>query len=212
MLRAEEIAAAHPRVGCLVMGTSDLAKDLHAAAHAGAPADDHRARPVPSGGARLWRRDPRRRASRPRGRRRVRGCLPAGGGARVRRQDPDPSQADRPGQPKPSRPTPTRSPGRAGSSRRTSRRRARARAWWWSTAGWSRTCTWSRPAVWSSSPRRSRAWRADPRCGQGARGRRAGLVIACAPGLAMRRARPSRARGWPAAARPDQRVSGRAAG
>jgi citrate lyase subunit beta/citryl-CoA lyase len=31
MLRAAEIAAAHPRVGCLVMGTSDLAKDLHAA-------------------------------------------------------------------------------------------------------------------------------------------------------------------------------------
>ena len=31
MLRAEEIAAAHPRVGCLVMGTSDLAKELHAA-------------------------------------------------------------------------------------------------------------------------------------------------------------------------------------
>jgi citrate lyase subunit beta/citryl-CoA lyase len=31
MLRAEVIAAAHPRVGCLVMGTSDLAKDLHAA-------------------------------------------------------------------------------------------------------------------------------------------------------------------------------------
>jgi citrate lyase subunit beta / citryl-CoA lyase len=31
MLRAEEIASAHPRVGCLVMGTSDLAKDLHAA-------------------------------------------------------------------------------------------------------------------------------------------------------------------------------------
>jgi citrate lyase subunit beta/citryl-CoA lyase len=31
MLRAEAIAAAHPRVGCLVMGTSDLAKDLHAA-------------------------------------------------------------------------------------------------------------------------------------------------------------------------------------
>lgn len=31
MLRAEEVAAAHPRVGCLVMGTSDLAKDLHAA-------------------------------------------------------------------------------------------------------------------------------------------------------------------------------------
>ena len=30
MLRAEAIAAAHPRVGCLVMGTSDLAKDLHA--------------------------------------------------------------------------------------------------------------------------------------------------------------------------------------
>ena len=31
MLHAEEIAAAHPRVACLVMGTSDLAKDLHAA-------------------------------------------------------------------------------------------------------------------------------------------------------------------------------------
>ncbi|MGH6899028.1 MAG: HpcH/HpaI aldolase/citrate lyase family protein, partial [Geminicoccaceae bacterium] len=31
MLRAEAIAAVHPRVGCLVMGTSDLAKDLHAA-------------------------------------------------------------------------------------------------------------------------------------------------------------------------------------
>ena len=31
MLRAEEIAAAHPRVACLVMGTSDLAKELHAA-------------------------------------------------------------------------------------------------------------------------------------------------------------------------------------
>jgi citrate lyase subunit beta/citryl-CoA lyase len=31
MLRAEEIAAADPRVGCLVMGTSDLAKELHAA-------------------------------------------------------------------------------------------------------------------------------------------------------------------------------------
>ena len=31
MLHAEEIAASSPRVGCLVMGTSDLAKDLHAA-------------------------------------------------------------------------------------------------------------------------------------------------------------------------------------
>jgi citrate lyase subunit beta/citryl-CoA lyase len=31
MLRAEEIAAAHARLGCLVMGTSDLAKELHAA-------------------------------------------------------------------------------------------------------------------------------------------------------------------------------------
>jgi citrate lyase subunit beta/citryl-CoA lyase len=31
VLRAEEIAAAHPRVAGLVMGTSDLAKDLHAA-------------------------------------------------------------------------------------------------------------------------------------------------------------------------------------
>ena len=31
MLHAEEIAAAHGRVACLVMGTSDLAKDLHAA-------------------------------------------------------------------------------------------------------------------------------------------------------------------------------------
>ncbi len=30
MLRAQEIAAAAPRVTCLVMGTSDLAKDLHA--------------------------------------------------------------------------------------------------------------------------------------------------------------------------------------
>jgi citrate lyase subunit beta / citryl-CoA lyase len=30
MLHAEEIAAASPRVACLVMGTSDLAKDLHA--------------------------------------------------------------------------------------------------------------------------------------------------------------------------------------
>ena len=31
MLHAEEIAVASARVGCLVMGTSDLAKDLHAA-------------------------------------------------------------------------------------------------------------------------------------------------------------------------------------
>jgi citrate lyase subunit beta/citryl-CoA lyase len=31
MLGAEAIAAAHPRVACLVMGTSDLAKELHAA-------------------------------------------------------------------------------------------------------------------------------------------------------------------------------------
>jgi citrate lyase subunit beta/citryl-CoA lyase len=31
MLRAEEIAGAHPRLACVVMGTSDLAKDLHAA-------------------------------------------------------------------------------------------------------------------------------------------------------------------------------------
>jgi citrate lyase subunit beta/citryl-CoA lyase len=31
MLHAEEIAAASKRAGCLVMGTSDLAKDLHAA-------------------------------------------------------------------------------------------------------------------------------------------------------------------------------------
>jgi citrate lyase subunit beta/citryl-CoA lyase len=31
MLRAEAIAAADPRVACLVMGTSDLAKELHAA-------------------------------------------------------------------------------------------------------------------------------------------------------------------------------------
>ena len=30
MLAAAEIAAAHPRLACLVMGTSDLAKDLHA--------------------------------------------------------------------------------------------------------------------------------------------------------------------------------------
>jgi citrate lyase subunit beta/citryl-CoA lyase len=30
MLHAEEIAAASPRIACLVMGTSDLAKDLHA--------------------------------------------------------------------------------------------------------------------------------------------------------------------------------------
>lgn len=30
MLHAEEIADAHPRVGGFVMGTSDLAKDLHA--------------------------------------------------------------------------------------------------------------------------------------------------------------------------------------
>jgi citrate lyase subunit beta/citryl-CoA lyase len=30
MLRAEEIAGASPRLACLVMGTSDLAKDLHA--------------------------------------------------------------------------------------------------------------------------------------------------------------------------------------
>jgi citrate lyase subunit beta/citryl-CoA lyase len=30
MLHAEQIAAASPRVACLVMGTSDLAKDLHA--------------------------------------------------------------------------------------------------------------------------------------------------------------------------------------
>ena len=31
MLHAEEVAGAHARVTCLVMGTSDLAKDLHAA-------------------------------------------------------------------------------------------------------------------------------------------------------------------------------------
>ncbi|HVH83897.1 MAG TPA: CoA ester lyase [Steroidobacteraceae bacterium] len=31
MLHVEEIATSSPRVGCLVMGTSDLAKDLHAA-------------------------------------------------------------------------------------------------------------------------------------------------------------------------------------
>lgn len=31
ILRAEEIAAASPKVACFVMGTSDLAKDLHAA-------------------------------------------------------------------------------------------------------------------------------------------------------------------------------------
>lgn len=31
ILRAEEIADAHPRLGAFVMGTSDLAKDLHAA-------------------------------------------------------------------------------------------------------------------------------------------------------------------------------------
>ena len=31
MLHAEEIAFAHERVGCFVMGTSDLAKDPHAA-------------------------------------------------------------------------------------------------------------------------------------------------------------------------------------
>ncbi len=30
MLHAEEVAGSHPRVACLVMGTSDLAKDLHA--------------------------------------------------------------------------------------------------------------------------------------------------------------------------------------
>jgi citrate lyase subunit beta/citryl-CoA lyase len=31
ILHAEEVAGASPRLGCLVMGTSDLAKDLHAA-------------------------------------------------------------------------------------------------------------------------------------------------------------------------------------
>ena len=30
MLRVEEISYSSPRLGCLVMGTSDLAKDLHA--------------------------------------------------------------------------------------------------------------------------------------------------------------------------------------
>ena len=96
MLRAAEIAAAHPRLACLVMGTSDLAKELHAA---------HTPLRLPLltalglclplracglailDGVHLDLEDDA-----------VRGRVPAGRGTRLRWQDPDPSQADRPRQ------------------------------------------------------------------------------------------------------------------
>ena len=123
------------------------------AAHAEPPADAGLARDLPARRARRPDLDPGRRPSRPRRRARLRRGLPPGPRSGLRRQDADPSQADRARQ-RGVRPVrrPT-SPGRAGSSPPTTRRAPPARASSWSTAGWSRTCTCSRRAGWWRWPR-----------------------------------------------------------
>ena len=63
--KRREIAAASPRLAVLVLGTSDLTKDLHAVATLRPPTADHRARPRDAGCPRPWPRHPRRRPSRP---------------------------------------------------------------------------------------------------------------------------------------------------
>ena len=112
---------------------------------------------LPPGRPRRRHRDRRRRPPRPRRRGGLRRRLPAGPRARLRRQDPDPPEADRPGQRR-----------LRAVARRTWRRRAASsppsrrpgppgRAWRCSTASWSRTCTSPRQGGWSSWRRRSGA-------------------------------------------------------
>jgi citrate lyase subunit beta/citryl-CoA lyase len=95
ILNAAAIAAASPRVSALVMGTSDLTKDLQArVTRERLPLLTSLQLCVPG---RAIGRDhrPGRRSPRSRRRRRLRGCLPPGRRLRLRRQDADPSQADR---------------------------------------------------------------------------------------------------------------------
>ena len=98
VLAAAEIAGASPRLAALVLGTSDLTKDLNAR-------ETRDRLPLMTAlglvllAARALRlRGARRGPARPRRRGGVRRVLPAGARARLRRQDTDPSDADRAGQ------------------------------------------------------------------------------------------------------------------
>ena len=126
-------------------------------AYSRASAHDHRSRPVSACRARLRSGDPGRGPSGSRGRGGVRSVVSPGSRARLRRQDPDPSQADR------SRQCSIRPDAAAVAAARriieAHEQAARAgQAWWWSMAGWSRTCTWSRRVVRCNSPKLSRRW------------------------------------------------------
>jgi len=150
VLRVEEVAFASPHLACLVMGTSDLTKDLRArhthdrlpvitslslcllAARAAglvtprsASACSPRARPGSSSStACISTSTTKRASSRPAGR------APRWASTAARSSTPRRSPA-------PTRPTarrPTTSRGRSASSTRTPRRSPKARAWSWSTA------------------------------------------------------------------------------
>ena len=153
ILHAEEIADTE-RVQCIVMGTSDLTKDLQAHPHPRTAADAGVARHLPARGPRRPDLDPRRRASRSRRRGRLRRspATRAAISASTARTLIHPRQIA-PGQRGLRSGRRPRSPGRAGSSRPTTRRGPPARASWWSTASWSRTCTCSRRAGWWRWPR-----------------------------------------------------------
>ena len=164
-----EIAAARERLAVLVMGTNDLAKELHAEHVPGPPAAAHGL------GLRLL-------AARAAGKVILDGvyndikdadgfaaeCRP-GPRARLRRQDADPPEPARAVQP---RLRPERGGGRAGprgSSPPSRRPRPTGGAWSPSTAAWSRTCTSRRRGGCSRWPRRSPAGnvRAAPTGGDG---------------------------------------------
>ena len=81
MLHAEEVSEASPRVGALVMGTSDLAKDLQCA-HTRDRLPFITSLGLCMLAARAGLPGPKRR-------RRLRLCLPPRGGIGLRRQDPD---------------------------------------------------------------------------------------------------------------------------
>ena len=134
MLHAEEIAAASERLAVLVMGTNDLAKELHAEHVPGRQPLLHGLVARPPRRPRRRQGDPRRRLQRHQGRRRVPGRVPPGPPARLRRQDAHPPQPGRAVQRRLGADRRRGRGGRSASSPPSRRRRPRARAWSPSTA------------------------------------------------------------------------------
>ena len=95
MLHAEEIATASARLTVLVMGTNDLAKELHAEHVPGRQPLLIGLQALPARRPRRRQGDPRRRLQRHQGRGRLRGRVRAGPPDRLRRQDAHPPQPAR---------------------------------------------------------------------------------------------------------------------